>query len=337
MNHLKFIISHALHISGIFYLWGRFFFARKAFILMYHRVLTNDELKNSPVNVQPGMYVTPSTFESHVKYLIKKNYTIVFLSELADLISQKKDISRCCVITFDDGWIDNYTNMLPILKKYNVKATIFITSGFTGTNKLFWPEEVALYIDTIVELDYLERMLKILNLNLDDTDKVRNSDSLLKDTIISHLKSFSHNQRIELIKSIKNLAASSQQPNHTLLMGWNEINEMVASGLVEFGSHTVNHELLDKLDNQDIKFEIQDSMSVLADRLGMPCKTLSYPNGNYNDNVLSIVQDTTLQAAVTTQRGYVTSNTNLLTLPRIAIHEDVSCNLPLFQWRLSVR
>jgi peptidoglycan/xylan/chitin deacetylase (PgdA/CDA1 family) len=309
----------------------------KAFILMYHRVLTEKELADSQVNVQPSMYVTTETFEMHLKYLKDNNYKTVFLSELSELINQKKDISKHCVITFDDGWLDNYTNMFPILIRNKIKVSIFITSGFTGTSKLFWPEEVAIYIESIVNIENIKHILKNINLKIIDVEKVIIDKSSLNDAIISHLKSFSKNKRNELINMIKENAGPVLIPKQRLLMSWKEIKEMANSGLVEFGSHTVNHELLDRLDNDALSFEITESVRKITNILGKPCEILSYPNGNYNAEVLNAVADAKISAAVTTKRGYVSSNSDLLTMSRIGMHEDVSYNLQLFLWRLSIR
>ena len=95
--------------------------ARSDIILGYHHILPEDHAWIK--FLQPGMYVTTKTFQEHIIFL-KNNYEIVPLHKI-QLRTQKKK----CVITFDDGWSDNFKYAYPLLKKYNVPATIFLTTG----------------------------------------------------------------------------------------------------------------------------------------------------------------------------------------------------------------
>lgn len=93
-------------------------------ILMYHN--TNPNIENS------GMNIKPKTFEKHLLYYQSKGYKFVKISELGEY--------NCVAITFDDGFESNYTHLFPILKKYNVPATIYLspnlkTKGFTALSK----------------------------------------------------------------------------------------------------------------------------------------------------------------------------------------------------------
>lgn len=88
-------------------------------ILMYHMI--SNHKKNAKFN---GLRVEPIEFEKQIKYLVENNWTFFTMSELVE----KKDNlpNKSIVITFDDGYEDNFINAFPILKKYNVKATIYI-------------------------------------------------------------------------------------------------------------------------------------------------------------------------------------------------------------------
>jgi len=81
-------------------------------VLTYHRILPKDEVTN---RVEPGMYVTPSTLQDHIRFL-KKYFKIVAVEGLEDLVKEKnyeKSQKPCCVISFDDGWLDFYTYAWP--------------------------------------------------------------------------------------------------------------------------------------------------------------------------------------------------------------------------------
>lgn len=91
-------------------------------ILMYHGVSGG---KNST------MFVTPANFERQMKFLYEEGYSVISLDELVDGI--KEDVSfvpRTVVITFDDGYEDNFVSAFPVLARYGMPATIFVITGY---------------------------------------------------------------------------------------------------------------------------------------------------------------------------------------------------------------
>jgi hypothetical protein len=94
-------------------------------------------------HIQPGMYVCAKTFEAHVVYL-QKHFVVLALDDLLERwrIDQLDADKAYCVITFDDGWQDNYQFALPVLKQYGLPATIFLATDFIGTDRWFWPDQV---------------------------------------------------------------------------------------------------------------------------------------------------------------------------------------------------
>lgn len=95
-------------------------------ILMYHYI--NDE---EPLKSRLG--VSPEAFEKQMRFLRRHNYNIITLEELVNLVAGKNKIPRKTVaITFDDGYLDNYANAYPVLKKYNIPAAIFVVINRIG-------------------------------------------------------------------------------------------------------------------------------------------------------------------------------------------------------------
>lgn len=134
-----------LFFSSITYYCGLCHLARlingndKVLVLMYHRVLKEEEIK---LDIHPGMYVSNHSFEKQLGYLIKK-YQIISLNDFEEWISGDKKFNRPpCMITFDDGWKDNYTNAYPLLNKFNVSATIFLATKFIGQEDMLTWENV---------------------------------------------------------------------------------------------------------------------------------------------------------------------------------------------------
>jgi len=96
-------------------------------IIMYHSV---NPKQNPAIS---GLIVSPETFQRQMRFLKRRKYNILPLDELIVLIKEKKKIpSRTVAITFDDGYKDSYTYAFPILRKYNIPATMFIIIDEVG-------------------------------------------------------------------------------------------------------------------------------------------------------------------------------------------------------------
>ena len=105
----------------------------KVLVLNYHMV--------NPMVI--SLAIDPTDFEWQMKYLVDHGYHTISTDEIYDFIEGKGALpDRPVLITFDDGYVDNYTNAYPILKKYNLKATIFIVTGFVSSRKgyLTWDQ-----------------------------------------------------------------------------------------------------------------------------------------------------------------------------------------------------
>lgn len=309
----------------------------KSIILMYHRVIDEHA---SQVPMQPGMYVTKSTFEMHIKYL-KEHFELVSLNNI--LTNQHNRCNRCnyqppCSITFDDGWFDSYTNAFPILREYNVPATIFLPVDFIGTSNWFWSEKIYHLLQEYTESGknfnfennpFLQKILDITGGN-----HKRHADlASLGDMVINRMKSFSHS----FIESFINEWAESLKvefPPKRLFLNWEEIKEMSRHGIA-FGSHTVSHRILTKLSSEEREAELSKSFEILKEAGINFTPICSYPNGDCDKEILDIVRDCGYTGAVTTQYGTNNSHTDPFLLKRIGIHEDISRTKNLFSFHLT--
>ena len=139
MSKRKIIIIAAV-VVPLLVLASSFFYVRQQYvvpILMYHSV-------SPDAGPKTALAVTPRTFERQMHFLRKNKYNVIPLEHLVDLISQKKRIPRRTVaITFDDGYQDVYRYAFPILKVYNLPATLFIIVDEVGRaqgDRLSWQE-----------------------------------------------------------------------------------------------------------------------------------------------------------------------------------------------------
>ncbi|MFZ3136173.1 MAG: polysaccharide deacetylase family protein [Thermodesulfovibrionales bacterium] len=314
----------------------------KVAILMYHRVISEKEL--SGYYIQPGMYVKNDVFEMQMKFL-KENFQILSFSELLNLWKDKKwDVTkRYCVITFDDGWLDNYIYAYPILKRYNIPATIFLPTSYIGTNQWFWPEKISYLLQYYFKNGIPLRQFTIplfVKEGLGEITKDNKFQTLFSgkdegvDSAIERCKGLPDEEINKLIASLCE-ALGQKIPLERLLLNWNEIEEMSKNG-ISFGSHSCSHKILTKLDPKDLRSEIADSLHVLREKRINSVPVFCYPNGDYSDSIIEQVKASGYQAAVSTLFGLEDgSPQNLFGLKRIGIHNDITSTISLFAYRIS--
>jgi peptidoglycan/xylan/chitin deacetylase (PgdA/CDA1 family) len=331
---IKRILSSAFTISGIQLISEHQIFSDKAFVLMYHRVLASPD--KQPLFVQPGMYVSTPSFEKQIAFL-KDRFKVLFLDDLVEKIVTGGEIGGCCAITFDDGWRDNYSDAFPVMKKFSLPSTIFLATGFVGSENIFWPDEICLYLDReSANLDNfvgappsLVRFCKEISRTRKDTAE------WMLENAIGILKEYSPEDRGEILGFLRDNYSGAPVPRQ--MLNWDEVGEMDASGLVRFGAHTVNHEMLDQVPLKNVIEEITQSREEIERRLGNRVTTFAYPNGNNNECIRRVLAEKGFSAAVTTRKGYLDGKTPLMAIPRIAMHDDVSNTVPMFRSRILFR
>ena len=214
-------------------------------VLNYHQINDVDE------NL---LTVSTSEFETQMAWLEENGYKTITVSELLDFLDGKGSLpERPVLITFDDGYIDNYQCAFPILKKHNMKACIFLIS-----------EYVSLY------------------------------------------------------------------PNY---LTWEQLAEMQSSG-IEFGSHTVDHNVLTELSPNSVNHELADSKNILEKRLKRRIEVLAYPCGFTNEYIKSRVNASGYRAAFTVNLGNVHTGDDLYALNRVPIFGALPHTMFRFEGRM---
>ena len=267
---------------------------------MYHHVVPPEELAGT--FVQPGMFVTPRTFERHLRFLRSRFELLSF----ADLLDRWQEGSwdaaaRYCTVTFDDGWLDNYRYAFPLLRRYGVPATIFLPTDFIGTDRWLWSDR----------LGYL----------LHDSGGRRSTARW--DSIIEHAKDLPDDDR-ERFLDVAARATGARLPQGRRFIDWDEAREMSRHSIL-FGAHSCSHAILTRLAAPRLDDELRRPLDVLARQGVGHTPVLAYPNGNHNPAVIAAAQRAGYSAAVTTSAGLEpASPTDLFRLKRVGVHDDVS-------------
>ncbi len=332
---LRTSVAEALYVSNLHRLRHK----GKVTILTYHRVLSRNDLHKHWV--QPGMYVETGVFEQHVQFLQEHFDVLSFHELLARWHSRDwDDDRRYCVITFDDGWLDNYQNAYPILRRHRIPATIFLPTNFVGTAEWFWPEKLSCLIKEMLSRVNGEKWRSMGSrvfiefLNIDETriravSQGEATRQAFADDIIEHCKNLSP----EIITQFINALASELRfalPQERVLMNWEEVAHMSGDGIA-FGSHSCSHRILTKLSLDEVRAELAGSQRVLQDRTKNYVPVFCYPNGNSNADIQTLVQECGYQAATGVRSGVEGRRPdNKFELRRVSIHNDMTSTVPMY-------
>jgi peptidoglycan/xylan/chitin deacetylase (PgdA/CDA1 family) len=304
-------------------------------ILTYHRIL---ERKGPHDCVQDGMFVDPETFDAHVNFL-KTHFRIVPIRELTFASNRNGGHRPLCVLTFDDGWVDFYENAYPVLKSHAVPATVFLPTDFIETGRRMWPDRVSrLYQER--NASHAKRACQgdssdpIVN-RLED---IKGTTRQQSETAIGLLKNHRLDRIERVISELSDRWDCDDRAQDRDFLSWREVREMQSAGLVSFGSHTAGHQILTTLSGEEIERELVESKNALI-REGVAdpsCMPFCYPNGDYDDKILSMVAKAGYHLAVTTERGWnAYTSGDPYRLRRISIHQDICSTVAMLGCRIA--
>jgi len=289
----------------------RWVLGQGAAILIYHRV--GDSIEHSWSHTS----IRIEDFENQVRYLNSKCHVIP-LDELRQYVQGKKSLpKRAVAITFDDGYKDNYLNAYPILKRYNMPATVFLATCHIDTGNLLWDGRVKYAImNTTLEAFELEE-LGMYPLNSPDERKQAYF------SIVAKLKEFQEEEKNLLIeKLVARLAVDIPGDlGKKVGLSWDEIREMSNNGIT-FGAHTVTHPILTKLSLEEARKQIVGSKRRIEEEVGKLVTAFSYPNGDpadFNDDIKQILRQNGFTCAVTVSPHPITPRTDLYEMGRFSL------------------
>ena len=263
--------------------------------LMFHRVLGQPSYQET--QSQPAIIILEQTFKELVAH-VARHYEAVDLGATTPGMSGPKPK---VAFTFDDGWKDNYSVLLPIALRYEIPFIVFVCSELVGKQMPFWPEKVV-------------ALLRAMDPRIDQAH-ISESIEELKKCRPEELQQ----KLMELFDQANKV--SEVRSNTDATLGWSEIVEMDRRG-VRFGSHTRTHQILTVVEPETARQEVLGSKESLEKALGKSCEVFSYPNGNWSPEVRRIVREAGYQKAVATEPGAWTATTDPLCIPRINIQES---------------
>jgi peptidoglycan/xylan/chitin deacetylase (PgdA/CDA1 family) len=266
-------------------------------ILMFHRVvdaLTMRASGNRPLMVEEGIF-------SRLARTLAEECLCLPLPEAIER-SRALDVSDkpMVAITFDDGYAECYHKAFPILRRFGLPATIYLSTGYIDDpQRIFWWDAVEEYVVNHLNQD------ELLDLGL-PRGFLRKFFDAAWTSAPDMVEAFIRGPLVQLRpserKAFLDLAqeTASSRPD---ILTWDQVREMAMSGLVEFGAHTVNHPYLDELPYEDALQEILTSKQRIEAETDRPVWSLAYPSGRVPGCRESMLARAGIGHAVTTRHG----------------------------------
>jgi len=261
----------------------------------------------------------------HLLYL-RRHYRLLYLEDaLEELFSSSvhnvQDQRTPLVITFDDGYYDNYTHCFPLACELQVPMTIFLVPCYIETGNRFWWLEPD-YLVTNAVVSEVKIVGQIYHL------KNTEERAALLQAIDNRVRfASSVYEREAYLKEVYQLLgapyAVTLEEKKKLPMSWVEIDAIKKCEWISFGGHTMHHPILGCLvDPSETEYEVRESRMVLERHLKTSVRSFAYPVGKFKDigeQSIHSVQQAGYSWAVTTIEGWNTPNSNPHFLHRFSV------------------
>lgn len=320
----KTILHQCIYYSPAAQLRKLFLKRSHGVILAYHRVMPRAKEND----VFRDLLVEPDYFERQIAYLVH-NYEVVSLTSFIEsLTSRNKPGKPRAVITFDDAYADNYEYAYPVLRKYNLPATIFVPTAFIETGKSFWWDALAGMLNS-AKVNHLDFLYQGRRLNL-----ILAKDGSIEKAFHSLARLFKRSDDKEKERFLNSLSDNLGVKTHTLsskTLSWDRIKEMSRHGIT-FGAHTHTHCAVSCLAPDRINEELFRPKEILESHLAQEVNFFAYPYGEKDDFSLTsrgVIKDCGYKAALTMIQQPVFFDSDIYTLPRIGIGDDADISFKL--------
>lgn len=251
---------------------------RKPRVVFWHGIDANVNLA-----LYPEIF-SVEVFKKQVNYL-RRHYDIISVQEFDRRLAEDCFTGREMMLTFDDGYANNLYIVEPILSRYNLPFTVFISTDNITTGD-FYPTTVNRMITRAAGLDKL--VLPSINQEFEmptDADRAatcRLIGKMLKTSPLDEVKTILGDLRNNI--SIEEWEKLKQRFECVRPMNWEEVQALSRKENVTIGSHCMWHILChERQAPEEVERQLTGSKQVIEERLQLPCDYFAYPNGNYTE------------------------------------------------------
>lgn len=290
-------------------------------VFTYHRV--NDY-------GDPFFEALPTAVFERQMRLIARHYVVLPVEELVARLRSGTVPRNAVAITFDDGYRDVLTHAAPILARYRLPATVFLATGFIGSNEIPWYDRLATALKfttaSQVAVPFSEEVLPL------ETREARLRALGRLQACWKELPEEDSREALDTL--LERLGAGQPDRERNAFLGWDGVHALRGLGF-SIGAHTVTHPILSRLSPERACTEIIESKRAIEARCGMSPRAFAYPNGgeaDYTPEVVEQVRRAGFDCAVTTRFGLNTARTSPWELRRGQPWEH---HLPTFATKLA--
>lgn len=302
------VVASAFSCSGLSALL-RSRYGGRGVILMMHGVHKDGEVPINKAGVISESYLG-LVLETIAKYDLEP----IRLHDLAERLKVQKKRRFVC-LTFDDGYKNNLKLAVPLLEKYNIPATVFVTSnGMNGTLDYEWGAlEYYLGGANSIAIDTLGFETKSL-------DQKRQAYQKIAQTSLTDY----HIWKPKLLRFFNNQGIDLNALSKKNFLDYDGVQALAASPMIDIGGHTISHPMLAKLDESEALREMQQNKTDLEALLGQDIHSFAYPYGGTpacNSREFALAKRTGYKVAVTTRAGAIFEGhqEHLHALPRFCV------------------
>ncbi len=288
-------------------------------VLIYHGVTESD--RDDALDVE-RIHITTAGLRRHLEYITDR-YKVVSMRRYVDALRGGPALEpNSLVLTFDDGYENNYTAAFPLLKEFRVPATVYIPTEFVAKRQPLWTDRLKCVFRSTQRHEWTDSSGAIFRFG---TLEDRAAAYLHTKNSLKQLDGTAHGKALERIE--EELLDGGQIKLNPLFtpLTRDQIREMVESTLIEIGSHGCRHRLLSTLDSGEAAGELKNSQRIVSELSGTKTTAFSYPNGDFDHEIMKAAEDAGYTSAVA---GGLCLNrphdTSLFAIARVALGEDDS-------------
>jgi peptidoglycan/xylan/chitin deacetylase (PgdA/CDA1 family) len=294
----------------------------KFLILCYHRVGTN--------GIPLFSELRPAIFEAQMQY-IKQRYRLLSLDEICDEMAKPSRKEDAVAVTFDDGYRDLHTHALPVLRKYQIPATIFLPVASIEMGQVPWYDRIFLALQVFPKDEFEIVLDRPCSFRLTSFHTRLQAAA----EIIQYFRTLSDDRRKEYCGMLEEQVILPQDELKDRMLTWEQIRAMCREGIT-FGSHTMTHPAVSQLTESQLENELCESKRALEERIDSPAVHFAYPFGKPADcgtAALPFLVRYGYRSAATTVEGVNEPGDSCYELRRSQVGNERS--VPMFAFKLN--
>jgi peptidoglycan/xylan/chitin deacetylase (PgdA/CDA1 family) len=315
-NSFRFLVQELKAASGMYNAACRK--AQGARIIVYHGVCTGHPTKFNT------LFISKKTFEQHLK-LYRKYFHIISLQDYYNGNFSNEKFTIC--LSFDDGFANNHTYVLPLLEKYNIPAVFFVTAIRHAGYDILWNDFLTL--STISGPDQLVFGNEIFHKKKGKCYR----SATTQETLASVLQASGFSNKQEMIETLQPYASfqrSNRLNEYWLQLTKEQIREMAASPLVTVGSHGYYHNDLSRIDGLELETELRLSKTFLEEVTGSAVTSFAFPYGHYSSAAVEKALQAGYRQLLATEFRYPGDEKNHTLKERMGINPFISAKNQIY-------